>query len=625
MKKNAQLFIVGLFFSATSFAQTYVATTGNDNTGNGTIALPYKTIIKGVQAAPSGGTVLVSAGTYKETKEIYISKPLTLKRNGTGIVVVDAIARGTGANKYMIGIVNTNNVTVDGIAFKNNIGNGSKGAWVLSSNNVGTRNNITIKNCFFGNIGWISNNLSTKPASSSIATNAIRVEGASATAITNVLLQFNNVENCATGWGEAVTITGNVNGFTVQGNFVFNIANIGIVVAGNYFTGAPSNVNQARNGIIIGNEVHDCMSGIANSAGIYLDGALNCTIEKNEVYRCGVGLSVGGEQPLGAGATVPGGHFINNNEIYNNVIAGIIIGSNNSTTATNNTQIFNNSFYKNRNGAIVNGITTLGVAPNAVPIATAANNFGGEIQLQNSNGVTFKNNIVYASNNKKVFVALTTFTVSNYTSDYNLYYRDVDTSFMFDRGSASFNGNTTPGAGYASLVDFRIATGLDQNSVLTNPDFVNASSFDFYLNATSSAINKADVVYSTVNSGVTDKSYSARRRDGRVDIGALEFQIGVTGKSTNAVYVETVTEKIIPSFNIYPNPSSDFVKIYFGGRIEKGAIVLFDITGKTLMTKSISNSVFETINLKALNIYNQQLFVKIINGKSFTVKKILVQ
>ena len=481
MKKNAQLFFISLIFSATSFAQTYVATNGNDITGNGSIALPYKTIIKGVQVAPPGGTVLVSAGTYNEANEIYISKPLTLKRNGTGIVVVDAIGRGTGANKYMIGIVNTNDVTVDGISFKNNIGNGSKGAWVLSNNNVGSRNNITIKNCFFGNIGWISNNLSTKPASSSIATNAIRVEGASATAITNLLLQFNNVENCATGWGEAVTITGNVTGFTLQGNFVFNIANIGIVVAGNYFTGAPSNLNQARNGIIIGNEVHDCMSGIANSAGIYLDGALNCTVEKNEVYRCGVGLSVGGEQPLGVGAIVPGGHFINNNEIYNNVIAGIIIGSNNSTTATNNTRIFNNSFYKNRNGAIVNGITSIGVSPNEVPIATAANNFGGEIQLQNSNGVTFKNNVVYASNNKKVFVALTTFTVSNYVSDYNLYFRDVDTSFMFDRGSASFNGNTSAGVGYPSLVSFRGATGLDQNSVVANPNFVNAGNFDFYL------------------------------------------------------------------------------------------------------------------------------------------------
>ena len=44
----------------------YVATTGNDNTGNGTSGSPYKTIKKAAEAATAGTTVLVREGTYLE-------------------------------------------------------------------------------------------------------------------------------------------------------------------------------------------------------------------------------------------------------------------------------------------------------------------------------------------------------------------------------------------------------------------------------------------------------------------------------------------------------------------------------------------------------------------------------
>jgi hypothetical protein len=47
-----------------SGATIYVATTGNDTTGNGSAAAPYKTIQKGISAMASGDTVVVKAGTY---------------------------------------------------------------------------------------------------------------------------------------------------------------------------------------------------------------------------------------------------------------------------------------------------------------------------------------------------------------------------------------------------------------------------------------------------------------------------------------------------------------------------------------------------------------------------------
>lgn len=614
MKKIIQSILLFVLVASTTYAQTYVATTGNDVSGTGTAALPFKTIIKAVQVVAAGGTVLVEQGTYNEVSEIYVSKALTLKRSGTGQVIVNASGRGTGANKYMLGIVNTSNVTVDGISFANNIGNGGKGIWVL-----GAGNNITIKNCLVANIGWISNNLNAKPANSSIACNAIRVEGNTATALTNITLLNNNVENCATGWGEAVTITGNVNGFTVQGNFIFNIANIGIDAAGNYITGAPANVNQARNGVIISNEIYNCMSRIANSAGIYLDGSVNCRVEKNEVYQCGVGISVGGEQPLGAGATTLGGHVINNNEIYNNVIAGAFIGTNLASNSIINTQVFNNTFYKNRTGAIINGVDSV----DTKKIADAADNFGGEVQLQNSNGVIFKNNILNASDGKKALVALSGFTVTNFISNYNLYHRATDLNFIISIGG-SFNGSTLPPAAY-SPPQFATVRLQDVNSTTGDPLFVNAAIFDFYLQSTSPARNKGDITYDNNASSLTDFSYSTRRREGRVDIGCFEHQVGTSGLA--APSTSNVSEEIFaaPSFSIYPNPAKDFVNISFGKNVKNAVVTIMDISGKVLLNKTVKNVYVDRVNIAALKTASQMVIVKIVEGENVNLNKVMIQ
>ncbi len=615
MKKIIQSLFLFLLVATTSYAQTYVATTGNDVTGTGTAALPFKTIIKGVQVVAAGGTVLVAAGTYNEVSEIFVGKALTLKRNGTGQVIVNASGRGTGPNKYMLGIVNTSNVTVDGISFANNIGNGGKGIWIL-----GSGSNITIKNCLVANIGWISNNLNAKPANSSIACNAIKVEGNSATALTNIILLNNNVENCATGWGEAVTVTGNVNGFTIQGNFVFDIANIGIDVAGNYTnTGAPSAVNQARNGTIIGNEVYDCMSRIANSSGIYLDGSINCVVEKNEVYNCGVGISVGGEQPIGAGASALGGHIVKNNLIYNNVITGAYIGTNIAGNAIVNTKIFNNTFYKNRTGAIVNGVDSVGTET----VAQAASIFGGEVQLQNSNGVTFKNNILYATNGKKIMVALSGFTVTNFVSNYNLFYRDVNTDFTIDLTGISFNGNTTTGS--YNRTTFAIQTGQDVNSISLIPGFVNAAGFDFALTSTAAAKNKGDISYSSTNSGTTDFGYQTRKRDGRVDIGCFEHQVGTSGKAAPTAAPDTEEILTIPAFSIFPNPTKDFVNISFGKNVKNAVVTIIDLNGRVLLNKIVNYGYFEKINIAALKTASQMVIIKISEGEQVSINKVMIQ
>ncbi|MCD0465915.1 T9SS type A sorting domain-containing protein [Flavobacterium sp. ENC] len=607
MKIRKITFIILLCF-VQGFAQTYVATTGNDVTGTGTAALPFKTIAKGVQVAPSGGTVLVLSGTYPVTGPIFVGKPLTIQKSGSSAVVINA-SGWTSSDTYVLGIVNTSSVTIDGLTISNKIANGSKGIWILANSGATANlNNITIKNCIVKNIGWISNNLSSIPANSGIVANAIKVDGGNATyAITNVKIENNEVANCATGWGEAVTVTGNVNGFSVSGNTVYDIANIGIVAAGNYTsTGATSN-NQARNGVIASNEVFNCMSAVANSAGIYVDGALNCTVQRNEVYRCGVGIAVGSEQNTATGnGGQSTGHIVNNNSVYNNVVTGAIFGGvigSGYTTSVGNTKIFNNTFYKNRTGAVINGVTTIA----GVAVGTIADNFGGEVHLQNSSGITFKNNILYATTGKKLLLASSGYTVSGFVSNYNLFYRETNTDFTIDLTGVSFNGSSTTGS--YNPTTFATATGLDVNSVTGLPGFVNAAAFNFTLATGAFATDKGDPTYNSTYSGTLDFDDDIRKRNGRIDIGCSELQTGSTAKKSAAV---EVTKEINPDFAVFPNPASDIITVNFGKEIKTATISVLDLNGRVLV-KGEYNGV-STATITVSDLKKSQLVILQINA-----------
>lgn len=607
MKIRKITFII-LFCFVQGFSQTYVSTTGNDTTGTGTSALPFKTIVKGVQVAPSGGTVLVLSGTYPVTGPIFVGKPLTIQKSGSGAVVVNA-SGWASTDPYVLGIVNTSNVTIDGLTISNKIGNGSKGIWILANSGATANlNNITVKNCIVQNIGWISNNLSSIPANSGIVANAIKVDGGSGNyAITNVKIDNNEVHNCATGWGEAVTVTGNVNGFSVSGNTVYDIANIGIVAAGNYTsTGAASN-NQARNGVIASNEVFNCMSAVANSAGIYVDGALNCTVQRNEVYRCGVGLAVGAEQNTATGnGGQSTGHIINNNSVYNNVITGAIFGGvigSGYTTSVGNTKIFNNTFYKNRTGATINGVTTIG----GTAVSTIADIYGGEVHLQNSSGIIFKNNILYATTGKKALLASYGYTVSSFVSNYNLFYREGNTDFIIDLTGVSFNGSSTTGS--YNPAQFATTTGQDVNSVVGTPGFTNASTFNFTLVSGAFATDKGDPTYNATYSGTLDFDDDIRKRNGRIDIGCSELQTGSTAKKAA---IAEVTDEIAPDFAVFPNPASDQININFGKEIQLATISVLDLNGQTLFKGQYSVTNSATINVSDLG--KSQLVILQINA-----------
>lgn len=122
----------------------YVATTGNDDTGDGTQANPYKTIGKGITEVNPDGTVNVADGTYSE--HLTINKNLNLVGTsqtgtiidgtnngrpvtiGTGAIVSINLftiqnGRTTGYDAYGGGIYNNGNLTLNNCTVKNNRAN----------------------------------------------------------------------------------------------------------------------------------------------------------------------------------------------------------------------------------------------------------------------------------------------------------------------------------------------------------------------------------------------------------------------------------------------------------------------------------------------------------------------
>jgi Secretion system C-terminal sorting domain len=524
-------FLLLVIYSYTNAARKYVCTCGNDgNTGNSPAAgQAYLTIQHAIDATPDYDTLFVVPGVFTQSTSITITRPITIKKyNVAGEAIIDASTLVfSPVNPFVIAIVNTKDVTIDSLKIRNAIYNEAKGIWVLRNSDAGAKmRNVTISNCTITNIGWISNDLDSSQYNSSIATNAIKVEGQTATSISSVLIKNNRITNCATGWGEAVTITGNVDTFYIQNNIVDSIANIGIVAAGNYTsTGAPANVNQARNGIISGNSVSNCMSGNAVSAGIYLDGSRNCVVEKNKCFRNALGISVGAEEAQGANFII--GHIVQNNLIYKNSIAGMFLGSSTPGNKVINSYIVNNTFFKNVTADTINGIDSIGLVGSRESLEQIANGSAGEVLLFNCDKDTFQNNIIYTLVNtvgRKAIVGMSNGTETDFGINYNLYYHEDATPLFFFASGNSFNGISGPQT-YTTIPNFYAAPARqDSNSVFANPSFVDTTLSNFQLRPCSYAIDKGNPLYNTLIHGAKDYIDSTRVFDNvRIDCGAYEY------------------------------------------------------------------------------------------------------
>lgn len=456
----------------------------------------------------------------------------------------------------------------------------------------------------------------------------ISVLGSDVDAMRNIVIDGNEVHHCNPGWTEAISVNGFVDSFAVINNLVHDIKNIGINAAGNYtwildpgnnFNTPPSE-NFSRNGVISNNVVYNCLSPIAASAGIYLDGSRNILVERNQLYNNHTGISVGNETPN----SHSGDHIIRNNIIYDNVWTGIVLGSNAYNAWVENTKVLNNTFYKNNtriptlipqkdyNGLVIqeNGV--------AVPFTF---NDGGEIVTQflsNSNEapnskIEVQNNI-FRSRKGILITALQPFRTAGYTGtnltnlnigdllkwDFNLYYIEpgFNNSINYDFASAGFVGNTY------NFINYQNTVGLDSNSTAIelseqpaiDPVFVEGTNFPnrFKLTSASVAYNIGNP--SSTNSGTDDFIWNQRIKGGRIDAGAIELPYYV-----NPISRIVVSDNEASNVTLYPNPVVNSIKVkYLGNNEGSVRLEILDLHGRLILAQT--NHIFKGENV--LNINN---------------------
>lgn len=131
-------------------------------------------------------------------------------------------------------------------------------------------------------------------------------------AISNIIIEHNRLEDLRTGWSEAIAINGNVRRWEIIHNHVSRTNNIAIDAIGGEGTSAtqtvagrilPGPLDAARHGFIEFNQVTD-MSTVTNpaygnqhswAAGIYIDGARDITVRHNSVQDAPWAFEVGAE------------------------------------------------------------------------------------------------------------------------------------------------------------------------------------------------------------------------------------------------------------------------------------------------------------------------------------------
>ncbi|SHN16448.1 right-handed parallel beta-helix repeat-containing protein [Chitinophaga sp. CF418] len=475
--------------SALAITNYYVnGTSGNDANAGTSESTALKTIQKALDKTTegAGATIYVAGGTYKERLSwphsgASATEPITLTNYSGATVIIDGVGATNDDRTALIHVVSKSHIRINNIRIANNIRPGAFGIHV-----EGTGTDVQITSCRIYNVGWTTD--STAVPNSGNNANPLILVGSTPTAYTEIYFGSNQVYACNTGYSEGMTIGGNVSNFLIENNIVHHIKNIGIDMTGHYsWTGAPDSVNFARNGNVKGNLVYNCISPVATSGGIYVDGGRWINIEGNTSFNNGAGITVGCEN---ANNTAEGIN-IRSNFIYNNIDAGLLIGSNASGSKVTYSTISNNTLFKNY----------------------TKGGWGGEISLQNTDHVTFSNNIIQSASDI-VVIKLLGYTTTNLAMDYDRYYTNSGSASTFDWGTDGF---------YTTLAGFQAGTGLDAHSTYGNLSFVNntAAALNLHLASGSACINAGDPAFVPA-SGELDIDKQSRKQNSRVDIGADE-------------------------------------------------------------------------------------------------------
>ncbi len=484
----------------------YVSTSGNDS-NLGTITSPWRTIQKAANTATAGSTVNVRGGTYAELIEVTVSGSagggfITFQSYTGETAIIDGTSFSpftSGSEHDVILMEDRSYLRWQGFEIRN-FNTATQNVEINGILVMGTSHHIEI----IGNkIHDIRINVTQTSGGNGHGILCIGTNGT--TAMTDIVIDSNEVYNLRTGFSECITVNGNVNNWRVTNNVVHDCNNIAIDAAGHYGVCPNAANDQARNGIISGNRVTDIDSshnpayggnfvtgGGGHSAdGLYVDGGTNIIIERNIVVRANIGIEMASEHAGKSTSYIT----VRDNVVVESYTFGITIGGYDTDRgSTENCKILNNTLLNNG----TSGESEI------------------EFQFDTRNNVV-KNNVIYGN-------GLGYFIHNGYTQntgnvvDYNLYFGPGGS------GAALFAWKNV---GYTGFTAYKSGSGNDAHSIYADPKFINAGALNLQLQVTSPAIGVGD--NNVISGGELDLAGAARIAGALVDMGAYEYLLPGTG------------------------------------------------------------------------------------------------
>ena len=278
MRKSIFILIIifVLLTSSVIAANHYVATTGNDTSGNGTQAYPWLTIQHAIDNVTASDTIYVANGTYSEN--VYVNKSINLTGNGYQNTTINSALD----SDYVFEVI-VNNVSISGFRITGATDDDQAGIYLDSAYYCNVYNN-DVSNNFQGIFLASSfNNTISNITSNSSGYIGIYLESSSNNTLTNSIVNANEENGIyldSSSSNTLINITSNSN--TDGGIFLESSSN-------NTLTNITSNYN---------------------SQGIYLDGSSTNTLTENNMSDNTYNLYISGSI---------NSHF-NNTIFSNNVI-----------------------------------------------------------------------------------------------------------------------------------------------------------------------------------------------------------------------------------------------------------------------------------------------------------------
>lgn len=134
-------------------ATYYIHSSGNDTTGNGSYATPWRTLSKAVTTSTSGDTIVLKNGTFTVGTELANNQSIanrTIQGETAGSVTVDGNGNQTAALWTYTGNGTT---TIKDIVFTNwNLNSTSNGVGLIVGQDVTNTSILNIQNCIFKSI-----------------------------------------------------------------------------------------------------------------------------------------------------------------------------------------------------------------------------------------------------------------------------------------------------------------------------------------------------------------------------------------------------------------------------------------------------------------------------------------